>query len=387
MSASLQGSLDRGVAEGDANAAERDHHPSITSQIVVRGSMNATADATWDKTMQNLSGPRRRHAARQSPAGTRRNYHSVDGVIHTRYMPERADNCLSTRAISELRRTLDHDSTAPSATMRLCRFVSTATICTSLKPLPPHFGRPGSTPVGIYGRATLNATVSGSTRSPQISGQLTGDNLRVRGSAWKTSAGQLRGQPIANSRGERRARLRQPGACHLQAGTALQAMVTDQVNSVPGQIAASQINVADLLKASGSTRQSTGTLRPTSPPAARSLSPAGHGTIGLASARIAGEPIRAVDLQFRDRQSGECESQDRSARRSANATLRYEPATQAYSAELHAPGIKLDQLETLKARNLEIQGVLDMNATGRGTLQDPQMQAVLKCRSCRFAIK
>ena len=55
----------------------------------------------------------------------------------------------------------------------------------------------------------------------------------------------------------------------------------------------------------------------------------------------------------------------------ANASLRYEPATQAYQAELHAPAVELDQLATLKARKLEIQGVLSMNATGRGTLTRP----------------
>ena len=44
----------------------------------------------------------------------------------------------------------------------------------------------------------------------------------------------------------------------------------------------------------------------------------------------------------------------------------------SYDAQLHAPGIKLDQLETLKARNLQLQGVLDVNASGQGTLNDPQ---------------
>ena len=63
---------------------------------------------------------------------------------------------------------------------------------------------------------------------------------------------------------------------------------------------------------------------------------------------------------------------------SANATVLYEPASQSYHAQLHAPGIKLDQLETLKARNLQLQGVLDVNASGKGTLQDPQMQAVIE---------
>ncbi len=101
--------------------------------------------------------------------------------------------------------------------------------------------------------------------------------------------------------------------------------------------------------------------------------PAGHGTIGLTSARIAGEPIRAVDLQFQGtgKQVNANLKIDLPAG-SANATIQYEPATQAYTAEVHAPGIKLDQLETVKARNLELQGVLDINASGRGTIQDPQ---------------
>ena len=55
----------------------------------------------------------------------------------------------------------------------------------------------------------------------------------------------------------------------------------------------------------------------------------------------------------------------------ANATVLYEPASQSYDAQLHAPGFKLDQLETLKAKNLQLLGVLEVNASGRGTLMIP----------------
>jgi translocation and assembly module TamB len=40
--------------------------------------------------------------------------------------------------------------------------------------------------------------------------------------------------------------------------------------------------------------------------------------------------------------------------------------------------MKLDQLETLKARNLQLQGLLEVNASGKGTLGDPKMQALVE---------
>ena len=62
----------------------------------------------------------------------------------------------------------------------------------------------------------------------------------------------------------------------------------------------------------------------------------------------------------------------------ANAMVLYEPKTQSYSAELHAPAINLNELESLKAKNLQLEGVLSVHASGRGTVQDPQMQAVIE---------
>ncbi len=169
------------------------------------------------------------------------------------------------------------------------------------------------------------------------------------------------------------------GRVTFKLATALQAWSPTKSTPFQVQIAASQINVADLMKAAGSTTPVAGTLSADVTASGTQQSPAGHGTIGLTSARIAGEPIRAVDLQFQGtgKQVNANLKIDLPAG-SANANIQYEPATQAYTAEVHAPGIKLDQLETVKARNLELQGVLGINASGRGTIQDPQLQAVVE---------
>ena len=161
--------------------------------------------------------------------------------------------------------------------------------------------------------------------------------------------------------------------------TALQQWAFTKTSQFQLQFAASQMNAADLTKAAGSTAPVDGTISADIAANGSQLAPVGHGTITLASARIAGEPVKNVELQFHGtgNQVNANLKVDLPAG-SANATLQYEPASQAYVAELHAPGIKLDQLETVKARNLQLQGVLDVNANGRGTVQNPQMQAVIE---------
>jgi autotransporter translocation and assembly factor TamB len=59
----------------------------------------------------------------------------------------------------------------------------------------------------------------------------------------------------------------------------------------------------------------------------------------------------------------------------ADGTIDYFPKQQGYQANIRANGIRLAQLETVKARNLGVAGVLNLNAAGRGTLKDPQLVA------------
>src|SRR5207244_3404472 len=66
-----------------------------------------------------------------------------------------------------------------------------------LETIAAAFQAAGSKPMDLHGQATLTATVRGSTASPQIQGQLTAANLRVRGTAWKSLRTQLAANPNA----------------------------------------------------------------------------------------------------------------------------------------------------------------------------------------------
>jgi len=56
-------------------------------------------------------------------------------------------------------------------------------------------------------------------------------------------------------------------------------------------------------------------------------------------------------------------------------TVAFRPQTKAYEVHLKAPGIMLAKLETLRARNVPMNGTLIFSADGKGTLDDPQLQA------------
>lgn len=349
----------------------------VANQIAMSGLLNATADATWGKTLQDVlarADATLQGSAQPAQGGTAT---PINGVIHTRYSGKGGQLAFEQSYIRTPGTSIALNGTISDRAALQIRAASND--LHELETILAGFRAPGAQPVGVYGHAALSAAVSGSTRSPQISGQLTAENLRVRGSEWKLLRANIAASPsqIRVEDGELDSASR--GRVTFRLVTALQQWSPTKSTPFKAQIAASQINAADLIKASGSATPVAGTLSADIVAGGTQLAPTGHGRIGLTSARIAGEPIRDVDLQFQaaGNQVNANLKIDLPAG-SANATLLYEPATQSYTAELHTPGIKLDQLETVKAQNLQVQGVLGISASGRGTLQDPQMQAVIE---------
>jgi translocation and assembly module TamB len=350
---------------------------SAANQIALQGSFNATADATWGKTMQNMlarADATLQGSAQPAKGGTAT---PINGVIHTRYSGRGGQLAFEQSYVRTPGTSITlNGTTSDNAALQIR---ANSNDLHEFETIAAGFRAPGAQPIGVYGRASLNATVRGSTRNPQISGQLTAENLRVRGSEWKLLRANVAASPsqIRVENGEIESASR--GRVTFKLVTALQQWSPTKSTPFQVQISASQINAADLMNASGSTTAVAGTLSADIVASGTQLAPTGHGKIGLTSARIAGEAIRAVGLQFQgtDNRVNATLKIDLPAG-SANATLLYEPASQSYTAELHSPGIKLDQLETLKAQNLQLQGVLGVSANGRGTLQNPQMQAVIE---------
>jgi translocation and assembly module TamB len=350
---------------------------SAANQIALRGSLNATADATWGKTMQNLLA--RADATLQAGVEPAKggSTTALNGVIHTRYIGKSGQLAFDRSYLRTSTTMVTLNGTVGDKAALQVRVNSED--LHELEAIASSFRPPDSEPLGLYGRATMDASVSGSTRIPQLSGQLNAENLRLKGSQWKLLRANFEANPshIRVENGELNSAGR--GRVTFRLATALQQW--SPTGSTPFQVnvAASQINVEDLAKAAGSTAPVAGTLSANIIASGTQLAATGHGTISLTAARVAGEPVRAVDLQFQGtgKQVNAKLKIDLPAG-STNATVAYEPASQTFTAELHAAGIKLDQLETVKGRNLQLQGILDVNAHGRGTVQNPQLQAVIE---------
>ena len=373
MSASLHGVS---LAEIQSEL-QRTSSSSITTQMALHGSLDATADATWGSAREDLlarADATLRGNAQPAQGGR---VTPLNGAFHVRYAGKSEQLSFDQSYIRTPQSSITLNGTVSKNAALQVRVSSND--LHELEGIAAAFRPAASEPLGIYGRAALGATISGSTRNPQVSGQLTTDNLRVRGSEWKLLRANFSANPsqIQVENGEIDSASR--GRVKFKGSTGLQRWALTKAAPVQLQLTASQIDAAELLKAGGSTAPIAGTLSADVVVNGTQLDPKGHGTISLASARISGESIRSVDLRF------QAASKQISANLKidlpagpVNGTLQYEPETQSYNADLHAPNIRLDQLETLKARNLEVQGVLEVNASGRGTLQDPQLQAVIE---------
>ena len=69
---------------------------------------------------------------------------------------------------------------------------------------------------------------------------------------------------------------------------------------------------------------------------------------------------------------------------SANGNVSYTPKTKAYALRLDAPSVVLQKLHAVQAKNLPLAGTLTASASGAGTLDNPQLTAVLELPQLRL---
>ena len=351
--------------------------PESARRAAVRGSLNANADARWSKAMADMiaradvtvrGGLEPAHGGPETP---------VNGLIHAKYAASSNTVSFAQSYLRTPQTSVSLDGTVSKQSALQVRVVTQE--LNELETLAASFQAKGSKPMDLHGQATLNATVRGSTASPQIQGQLAATNLRVRGTSWKLLRTQISANPNAVhlDGGELIPATR--GQIKFQLGSALQQWAFTNASAFQVRLNATALNVGELAKAAGVTTPISGTLSADVQANGTQLSPIGHGKIDLAGARIGDEPIRSANITFDGNgASVNAKLHADSPAGSATADVRYEPKQNAYEASLRAVGIKLEQLETVKTRNMQLTGALNITANGRGTLQDPGLKAVIE---------
>jgi translocation and assembly module TamB len=344
-------------------------------QTHLSGKVSAEAEAHWSKALENLtahSDATIQASIGQAPATP------LNGVLHADYLAAGKQIALNNSYIR-----------TPNTTIKLNGKVSDRSqlqvavdssdlheleILATAMQKPAGGQKPES--LGLYGTAHLNATVSGSLDKPQISGRMQAGNLRVKGSSWKTLRTDFRVSPqqAAFSNGELEAVPQGRIQFSVQAGLKNWAYTPESPIAV--NVSGAQISVADLERLANQTYPVSGTLALNVSIRGSQLNPVGQGSLTVANARVSGESIQNIHIGFHgDGKAVNAQMKMQMPAGGAQADLDYFPASKEYRMQMRAQDFRLEKLQTVKSRNMRIAGGVNLNANGRGTVSDPQLQA------------
>jgi translocation and assembly module TamB len=351
-------------------------------QVRFGGAIDADTKATWVGAAQNLVADTDAtiHASVASrgttPAAASPSV-PLDGEIHARYSANSQQISLSRSSLRTPQTTLTMDGVIGGrsnlqVTLQANALHEVETLAEMFRVAPP--GRQIS-PLELYGAALFRGNIRGTLQDPQLSGQLTARDLRVRGSQFRllrtdiaasSSQVSLQGAELDPASG---------GKLTFDLRTALRQWAYGPENSLAVSAHASRLSIAELAHIAGVQAPVTGILNADFVVKGSQANPIGSGKLSLTRAKAAGEPIQSLNAQFEG--TGEAVNASIELRApvgAASGKLTYDPRQQRYQFTLQAPHLLLNQLQSPRAKRLRISGQLSVSASGRGTLQNPELQ-------------
>ncbi len=231
----------------------------------------------------------------------------------------------------------------------------------------------------IAGSATLNAAVSGSLKKPMIAAQLNAQSLTVEGSEWTSVKLDMQASPsefvvqsgsLVNTH---------RGQATFNASVGLRDWSYAASNPIKAHLEVQQMRVADLQKITNQHYPISGDLSAKISLEGSQLAPTGSGSATLANAQAYGEPIKNLAAKFNAGNGSIVSTLNVTAAAGAiDASLSYTPKTKAYKVKLNAPSVVLQKLQTVQAKNIPITGTISASVKGEGTVDNPQLEAVLQ---------
>jgi translocation and assembly module TamB len=353
-------------------------HSTQTRQAHLSGRLSADADARWAKTLDNLTA--HSDLNMQGSVGQGQAV-PISSVIHADYAAASKQAALTNSYIRTPKTTINlngkiSDRSQLQVALRSSDLHEIEQLMIALsKPTPGQQQQQ----LGLYGTATANASVSGSLSAPQINGQLEARNLRVKGSSWKVLRTGFNANPSQASLTNGDLEAATKGRINFSAQARLKKWAYTPSSPIAVNLSASQIALEDLERLANKTYPVSGTLALNVSVRGSQLNPVGNGTLTVTNAKVSSEKIQNVNLKFRgDGNAVNANLTVQMPAGTANADVDYMPKTQGYRAQVRAQNFRLEKLQTIKQRNAQIAGGLNLNVSGQGTIKDPQLQAVLE---------
>ena len=347
--------------------------------VAVSGRINGNAAGNWAGTISNLrlrsditaNGNIASAQANGSPGNI-----PVDAMIHARYNAAAQEIALNESHVRTEQTSIDLNGTVSNRSALSVRVHSND--LHELETIADVFGTKPAQPLNLHGTASFDGTVRGSTKAPQIAGQLSASNLQVRGTAFRLVRTNVQAGPSQVSLQNGDVELAKQGKLTFNVQSGLRGWSHTPNSPFTINANASQLSVAELARAANVTTPISGTLSANITAHGTQLNPIGQGEINLRNASVSGEPIQAANVRFQG--TGDAVHTNLLIKLAAGTTqgqITYYPKQEGYDAQLQAINIQLQQLQSLKQRNIQASGTLNLSASGRGTLKDPQGKASL----------
>ena len=233
--------------------------------------------------------------------------------------------------------------------------------------------------LNLAGDADLQASVKGTKENPQVEARVTGQNLQYANSRWQSLRGNVEATKSRVSiQNVSLVNARQGYiACSLTAGLSNWSYVPDSPLNI--QLTSRGLAVAQLLQLANLKYPISGNLSADISLRGSQLNPVGSGSVRLNQARVYGQALKDLSLEFNG--NGTAINSELNASTSAGhakATGVLYPKTRAYELQLNVPGLDLAKLQPVQERNIQVAGVLTASASGRGTFQNPQLAATVQ---------
>jgi translocation and assembly module TamB len=348
--------------------------------VTLAGTLNGTSDASWKGSPSNLQA--NGDATIDATAGSASSTGTVPiaGEFHGSFRNRNQRLTLSHSYLRTPRTVLVLDGALDGGRHSQMKLALSAQDLHELETIAGMFNKPAQ-PLGLYGSAGFTGTLSGTTASPRLTGELNAANLRVHGSDWKLLRAHLDASPsgieIQGGQLEPEPAKGAPKGNISFAGHAdLRHWSMEPGSLFKVSLNAQKMDAGQLARLAGLTTPLSGTLNANVEAHGTELNPLGQGRVELVHGSVGGEAVQSIAVQFNG--DGDAVHSHLSLAMAAGAAtgdLTYYPKQRGYEVKMDVHELKLEQLQTVKGRKLSIAGALNLTASGRGTLDDPQLTA------------
>ena len=367
----------RGIQLASINGALKSS--AMPKGVALGGVLNAEANAAWGKTFDDVVA--QADAAIQGKVSGNAQVIPLETAIHGTYTGANQQLALKQSFLRTPQSTLTMNGVVSQRSALDVKFQSNnlselETVAEVFRTATP--GQPVQ-PLGLAGTALFQGTVRGSTSAPHLTGQLTASNFKFNGTEWRVLKTAVDVSPSMASLQHADLEPASHGKISFDASAGLHKWAFTDASPLQVDLDAAQLDVQDLVKLSGQRAPVTGILTANVKLHGTELSPVGQGRVSVTHITAYEQPVTSATLNFAgtgDEVHGDLGLQLPAGDVQSKVSIR--PRQKSYNAQLTGSGIRLDQLQAIKAKNIDARGVVSIQAQGAGTFDNPQLDATLQ---------